>query len=61
MYLARDKNDSIYLFSIIPKRYNEVFLNQEGDYDFCEIQSNLFPEVTWKNSPVEIELKIKEK
>lgn len=56
--IARDLNESLYIFSKYSERDNE-----QGmwwiDGDCLPLNMSLFPEVTWSNSPVEIELTLK--
>jgi len=64
MWLARDKNNDLYLYGCYkPNRLSVEF--ECGDDDFDEdtlnVNNELFSEVTWDNSPVEVELKIKDK
>ena len=61
LWIARDQNGDLFLYPIKPDRYvteNYVFFN--GD-DWWNIDSDLFPEVTFENSPMEVELKLIEK
>lgn len=57
MWIARDKHGEIYLYPTKPHKYDYVF---DGD-DWWQIDQNLFPEVTFENSPKEVELKLIEK
>jgi hypothetical protein len=56
--VARDKNGDIYMFNNNPKRVNdeEIFLNSTYDGLCTELDSSLFPEITWENSPKKIKL-----
>ena len=59
LWIARDQNGDLFLYPIKPDRYvteNYAFFN--GD-DWYNIDSDLFPEVTFENSPMEVELVIK--
>ena len=61
LWIARDQNGDLFLYPIKPDRYvteNYVFFN---DDDWWNIDSDLFPEVTFENSPMEVELKLIEK
>lgn len=63
LYIARDLNDSLSLFSDKPKL---KFINIHGKRiwigDFvAAVKTDLFPEVTFENSPKEVELKLIEK
>ena len=55
MWIARDKHGEIYLYPTKPQKYDYVF---DGD-DWWQIDQNLFPEVTFENSPMEVELVLK--
>lgn len=64
-WIARDKDGELCLYKTKPwKRVNTTHHNDQFDCDdsFMNIDNDLFPEVTYENSPQEIELKlIKEK
>ena len=57
LWIARDKNSCLYLFDKPPKLENSYFFPQRG-YDSFLLDSELFPEVTFENSPQEVELKL---
>ena len=57
MWIARDQNGEIYLYPTKPDKYDCIF----DAYDWWQIKQDLFPEVTFKNSPVEVEIKLIEK
>ena len=57
LWIARDKHGEIYLYSTKPKKYEHVF---DAD-NWWQIDQSLFPEVTFENSPQEVELKLIEK
>lgn len=61
LFIARNKSKVIKLFTIEPE-YNSISDEWKG-YDFEEIELSIlnFPEVTFENSPQEVELKIVEK
>ena len=58
MWIARDKNEDLGLFNSKPELCVNFYYN--GEPFFC-IDKTLFPEVTFEEGPVEIELKIKTK
>ena len=61
MWIARDQNGDLFLYPIKPDRYvTEYYVFFNGD-DWWNIDSDLFPEVTFENSPQEVELKLIEK
>lgn len=69
LWIARDKNGYLYLYNNKPIR-NEEFdsfeINDDESEcenivlydDSIELDSELFPEVTWENSPQQVELKL---
>ena len=68
MYIARRKTKSLNLFinnkpELVDKRWG-VWIEKDG-FDYLDygirIDSGLFPEVTFENSPQEVELKLIEK
>jgi len=60
MWIARDKNQELWVYKDKPVRGWEGFEEEGYCPDSFMIPQDLFPEVTWENSPVEVELKIKE-
>lgn len=57
MWIARDKSGELYLYNNKPVREDETFSNTTSWLQW--LCPRTFPEVTWENSPVEVELKIK--
>ena len=60
-WIARDKDGELCLYKTKPwKRVNTTHHCDEFDCDdsFMNIDNDLFPEVTFENSPQEIELKL---
>ena len=58
LWIARDKNDTLALYTEEPMLYyNEYY---EGPYKSqrIDLDGNLFPEITFENSPQEVELKL---
>lgn len=59
LYVARDKNGSLYLYEYKPKKHSIIWTNL-GFVE--ELDSDLFPEVKWEDEePTEVELTIKKK
>jgi hypothetical protein len=63
MYIARDKNGSLHLYSnkpypIVWDTLDEEFLYWDNEGTSMKIDDNNFPEVTFENSPKEVELKL---
>ena len=61
MWIARDKDGGLYLYSNTPRvNYNKGwFMVKCGNC--MSVNSNLLPELTFENSPQELEIKLKTK
>lgn len=59
LWIARDKDGSLYLWRNKPVRQNDEERFMYGGYT-GELIQDLYPEVTWENSPQEMELVSKE-
>ena len=58
-WIARDQDGALYLYDDIPQKLNTCFIQQ--DYkDVMRLSNDLFQEVTFDNSPQEVELKLTE-
>ena len=57
MQIARDKEGTLRLFDNIPVKHEEGYWTSQRGYNDIELDSHLFPEVTWENSPKEVEFK----
>ena len=57
LYIARDEDGSLYLYDNLPEKLNTCFI-QQGYKDVMRLSDNLFQEVTFDNSPQEVELKL---
>ena len=60
VWIARDKDGEISIYKNKPwKRENEPYHNGEFDSDdyYINIDKELYPEITWENSPKEFKLK----
>ena len=62
MWIARNSDNTLELFKIKPKSFYEEGIGQywAGGYAYF-LPANQFPEVTFENSPMEVELKLIEK
>lgn len=58
IWIARDEDGLLYLYMKKPHLYAHYF---DIKYLIGEIDKNLFPEVTFENSPQEVEVKLVEK
>ena len=57
MYIARDKNDDLYLFGEMPERGNECWWAPMGvDGTYLRLNKALYPELTWDSDPYEVEI-----
>ncbi len=55
MYLARDKNNDLYLFGDLPQRGNECWWAPLGvDGTYLKLDKALFPELAWECEPWEV-------
>lgn len=59
-WVARDNNGKLYIYSDKPERYNKGFRWVLGSA-FLPLPSDLFPDLTWDDDPIEVELIIKRK
>lgn len=60
LYVARDKDKSLYLYEYEPKKYKTIWNEFLGFVK--ELDSNWFPEVKWEDKePTKVELAIKKK
>ena len=60
MWIARDLEGRLELHSIKPYLVGEYYWNNEDD-NWMRLRDEDFPEVTYENSPIEVELKLIEK
>jgi hypothetical protein len=58
MWIARDKNGSLWLYTNKPTRKENVFA--DGKTFSLLVPQDLFDEVTWENSPKEAYLRLME-
>lgn len=62
MWIARDKDGDLWLYGQKPHKFRtrtDIFCSNENDEIYVKLYDNIFPEVTFENSPIEVELKIK--
>lgn len=57
IWIARSKYGYLALFKNKPKK-KDSFWDVDSDEDYYPIDNDLFPEVTWENSPIELVPKI---
>lgn len=60
LWIAREENNDLKLFEDKPTYHNiiETWMTPHDSYFLCYLDEKEFPEVTFGNSPQEIELKL---
>ncbi|MDO3379859.1 hypothetical protein [Geoalkalibacter halelectricus] len=59
MYVARDKNNDLYLFNELPRRGAECWWAESGlDGTYLKLDKALYPEVTWDSEPLKVRLSV---
>lgn len=61
LWAARNVNNTLVLFQSKPILKDELMLDEILNEDYMFIPEYLYPEVTFENSPMEVELKLIEK
>ena len=55
MYIARDKNNDLYLFNELPNRGNECWWASSGvDGTYLRLDKSLYPHVNWDSAPLPV-------
>jgi len=55
MFIARDKNNDLYLFNGLPVRGNECWWAETGlDGSYLRLDTSLYPEITWESEPLPV-------
>ena len=57
-WIARCKGGLLYIFDNVPVKHEEVYWTSQRGYYDLELNSRLFPEVTWENSPKKVVFKL---
>ena len=58
-YIARDKSGMLYLYNRKPNKLQRCFDVRHHDDPCFDVDEVLFPDITFENSPIEVEIKIK--
>ena len=59
MFIARDKNNDLYLFAELPTRGNECWWAEAGlDGTYLKMNKSLYPEITWDSEPLPVRLEL---
>lgn len=56
IWVARDCNGELYLYNEKPEYYNNLEAWFVGGI-FSKLDNNFFPNLTWKDEPIEVELR----
>lgn len=59
-FIARDKDNTLKLYTMEPIRmplYKSEYFAVE-DHNYLVLDSNLYPEVTWENSPKKVKIEL---
>ena len=58
LYVARDKNNDLYLYKGLPLRNKEEdqFVPNGNEIEYLKLDNNLFPDVKWEDEPQEVVL-----
>lgn len=59
MWVARDKDGTLFLYGYKPTRHDKTWFNWNGGlhpYNIIELPSDLFSNITWETGPVEISI-----
>lgn len=58
IWIARDRDNDLRVFTSRPYQRNGIFMTEFDNDDFIFIDSGMFPELTFENSPQEVEFKL---
>lgn len=50
LWIARDKDNSIFLYTVEPIKKDDKFIPVEGT-DYLELDETYYSNITWENSP----------
>lgn len=59
-FIARDKDNTLKVYAIMPARMpltNAEYFAVE-DHNYLVLDSKLFPEITWENSPQKVKIEL---
>lgn len=58
LWIARDENNDLALYTVKPTLYYDNYYESAYNSEKIDLDENLFPEVTFENSPQMVELKL---
>ena len=57
MFLARDKNNDLFLFDDMPRKGQECWWDKTGvDGTYLKLDRRLYPEITWDSEPLAVSI-----
>lgn len=56
LWVARDLDGKLFLYSKKPYRGFYSFVPKEDDYSYNQLNEKLVPEITWEDSPVQVKI-----
>ena len=59
VWVARDSDGCLTLCKVKPQRWEGDFWIGEGGAEYFPLDSQIFPELTWEDEPIEVELLIR--
>lgn len=57
-WVARDEDGNLFMYSTKPERIGTMWMGEFANFD---LRNNLFPDLTWDDEPIEVEIIIKRK
>jgi hypothetical protein len=57
LWIARDKNNALGLYTVEPMLYDNKYFDGTYQSQMIDLDENLFPEITFENSPQMVEVK----
>lgn len=58
LWIARDRDNDLRVFTSRPYQRNGIFRTEFDNDDFIFINSDMFPGLTFENSPQEVEINL---
>lgn len=55
LWIARNANGSLFMYEKKPRRCHDLKTWQSGR--FCQMPKHLFPDLTWEDEPIEVEIR----
>ena len=58
LWIARDEEGTLVLYTEKPEKIDDIFIAPTEDTSFIFLKKDRYPEVTFENSPQQVELKL---